>query len=162
MTASIRSLILADVATALELIDGSGKYDNDLTIAGGGGGVQLWSGGGINIQKTPTAVLYWLQDGSVEEPVGYLTRFLDVVVDVFQKDAGLPATSAEAIETLLADVERAVLTDPERAQVAKNVDTAHVQTTPFPSQEDSPAIGGTVRFRIRYAHVRAEPDNDGS
>ena len=161
MTLSIRNKLLADVATALELIDGTGKYENDITTPTGGG-VQLWAGGGINIQKTPTAVLYWLQDGSVDEPVGYLTRFLDVVVDVFQTDAGGPATSAEAIETLLSDVERAVLTDPERAGVAKNVDTAHVQSTPFPSQADTPSIGGTVRFRIRYNHVRAEPDNDGS
>lgn len=162
MTFSIRKLLLDDLKTALETIDGSGKFENDLTVAGGGGGVQFWAGESINLQKTPTAVLYWLQDGSLDEPVGHLTRFLDVVVDVFQKDAGLPATSAEAIETLLADVERAVLTDPERSEIGTNVDTAHVQTTPFPSQEDTPAIGGTVRFRIRYSHVRAEPDNDGS
>jgi len=158
---SIRALLLADVKKALDAINGTGIFLNDLTVAGGGGGAQYWAGDGNVYQATPTAVLYWLQDASSDEPVGYLTRFLDVVVDIFTKDAGHGRTSAEEIEELLADVERAVLADPERSQIVPNVDTAHVQSSPFPSQEGSPSIGGTVRFRIRYQHVREEPSDSG-
>lgn len=157
-TASIRARLMADVKTALDLIDGTGAYRNDLV---GNGGAQYWAGGGISLQSVPTAVLYWLTDTSSDEPVGYVTHFLDVIVDVFTRDSTDPS-SAEVLESLLADVERAVLTDPARSGITPNVDTKHVQSTPFPSQEDSPAIGGSVRFRLIYKHIRAEPDNTGA
>ena len=88
-----------------------------------------------------------------------------MIVDVYTKDTPVgspPRSSAEVVETLLADVERAVLADPERSGIGVNTDTSHVQSVPFPSQEDSPTIGGSVRFRIRYYHVRDDPDNPGT
>ena len=157
---SARYQILEQLKEALEKIDGSGAFHNDVR---GAGGVQLWDARGFKIETLP-AILVWYQTESITPgPAGYeglVTRFLEVTVDAVVEEVedsdGHTNPDAARIELLLEDVERALTADPEIGDLAKNSEITAVE--PFPSQEDSRQIGGHIRLRVHYM----TPENDPS
>ncbi len=159
---SVRYQILEKLKEALEAIDGSGSYNNDLV---GAGGVQFWDSRGVQVNTLPT-VLIWYQTESIASgpsgTEGTLTRFLEVTVDaiVAEDETSDSRTNPDAqrIEELLEDVERAIMVDPELGQLV--VDSEILAVEPFPSQEDSQAIGGHVRLRVHYRTQETDPSQE--
>ena len=96
-------------------------------------------------------------DVTSEAPLGLLSRQLSVgVVLLVQQDDHVDARSAsEAMNSLIADVQKAVQLDERRGGVAVN--TVETGVSPVQIEEGMPVLSCTVAYRISYRHSRLDP-----
>lgn len=86
-----------------------------------------------------------------------LRRRLQVgVVLVVQQDEALDARSAsEAMNALIADVQKALQVDPQRGGTA--IDTQEVSVSAVQQEEGQPILSSVVAYHLEYRHRRTDP-----
>lgn len=96
-----------------------------------------------------------------EAPLGFLSRQLSVgVVLVVQQDDAIDARSAsEAVNSLVADVQKKMQEDERRGDLAVN--TVETGVSPVQIEEGMPILTATVAYRINYRHSRLDPTMAG-
>ena len=86
-----------------------------------------------------------------------LRRTLTVgIVLIVQQDEAVDARSAsEVMNSLIADVQKALQGDYQRGGVA--IDTHEHSISPVQTEEGMPVLSSTVAYRIEYRHRRTDP-----
>jgi len=95
--------------------------------------------------------------GPIFGPDSLLSRHLQVgVVLVVQQDEEIDARSAsEAMNSLIADVQKKMQEDFSRGGLAVNTEETGV--SPVQIEEGLPILSATVAYRIAYRHRRTDP-----
>lgn len=96
-------------------------------------------------------------DVIAQAPLGYLTRHLAVgIVLAVQQDDDVDARSAsEMMNSLIADVQKALQVDPRRNNLA--VDTTETAVSPVQIEEGMPVLSATLAYRLHYRHSLTDP-----
>ena len=118
-------------------------------------------------QSTQPPMAYVLEgdddasDGPLSGAAGLISRSLQVgVVLVVQQDIDVDARSAsEAMNSLVADVQKKMQEDYTRGGLAVNTDESSVSAVQV--EEGMPVLSCTVAYRISYRHSRIDPTQAG-
>lgn len=108
--------------------------------------------------QPPMAYLLEGDDDVIEQaPLGYLSRNLTVgIVLMAQQDEETESRSAsELLSSLIADVQKKVMEDYRRGNLAIN--TAEVSVGAFDIEEGQPLLMPTLAYRIHYRHSLTDP-----
>ena len=142
---------MKNIQTALEAITRENGYANTLNA------VERTLQGGQSIRPPMAYVLEGDDDATGETPLGLIARHLSVgVVLVVQQDDAIDARSAsEAMNSLIADVQKKMQEDARRGDVAINTEETGV--SPVQIEEGMPVLSATVAYRISYRHNRLDP-----
>lgn len=147
---------MRNVQTTLEAVSVGNGYQNTLTS------VQRFRQDGQEMKDMPMVVL--LEGGDDVEsdgPIGggssLTSRSLTLsVVLVQQQNTDEDGRSAsEVMNSLLADVQKAMQVDHTRGGVA--LDTEEIGVGDLDAEEGQPELVQTVSYRIRYRHRRTDP-----
>lgn len=155
---SIRAAILANVKSELENINGRGDFHFDVA---GNGGVQFFKQEGATFEKVPALTVYWTEDSNDETAVATearLFRSVHIVIDAHLETAA-GTTTAEQIEQIVEDIERAVMAVPNRG-INDNVDTKIISSGMVRVVEGQPSVGGHVNVQVTYRHKEADPASE--
>lgn len=151
MPTSVRESIIANIVTALGSVTTANGYSNTLAS------VQRFMQTGLAVATVPTAVVNWDDERKSNGPVERAMCTLGVSVDVWavHDQEAVSGSTATLVDSLAADVEKAVMTDPTRGGYARECEV--VSVTPFRLAEGQPFVGATVSLTITYAHDLADP-----
>lgn len=146
---------MKNIQSALEAITVANGYGNTLTA------VERTLQRGQSFQPPMAYVLEGDDDVIEEAPLGLLSRQLSIgVVLIVQQDEEQDARSAsEAMNSLIADVQRKMQEDDRRGNLA--VLTKEISVSPVQIEEGQPALSATVAYRIDYRHPRLDPTMAG-
>jgi hypothetical protein len=155
MSDSIREQIMKNIQTTLQGITIAGGYANELTAV-----ERVLQRG----QSSTPPMAYVLEGddnitGSADSgPVGLLLRrtlTLGVVL-VVQQDEDIDAKSAsEVMNSLIADVQKALQVDYQRGGLA--IDTLEDSVSAIQQDEGMPTLSSVIAYRIDYRHRRTDP-----
>ena len=142
---------MKNIQAALEAITVENGYANTLNA------VERLLQAGQSSQPPMAYVLEGDDDVISEAPLGYLSRQLSVgVVLVVQQDDAIDARSAsEAMNSLIADVQKKMQADERRGDLAVN--TVETGVSPVQIEEGMPILTATVAYRLSYRHSRLDP-----
>ena len=148
---SVRERIMKNIHAALQAITIENGYANTLNA------VERLLQAGQSSQPPMAYVLEGDDDVISEAPLGYLSRQLSVgVVLVVQQDDAIDARSAsEAMNSLIADVQKKIQEDERRGDLVVN--TVETGVSPVQIEEGMPLLTATVAYRINYRHSRLDP-----
>lgn len=150
MSTTIREYVLLNLKSTLELIKTTGGYNN--TIAS----VQRWSQWGNSLVSIPAIIINAGPEEKKPEPNPLMTCSFIVYIDIWtnhlQEDS---RSSDEILNSLLGDVEKALMADITRGGYAE--DTNITRNVPFQSIEGQPLIGITIEIEITYQHLQTDP-----
>ena len=146
------------IQAALEGITVANGYDNTLNAV-----ERLLQRG----QSSQPPMAYVLEGddtastGPLAGPFDLLSRDLQVgVVLMVQQDDDVDARSAsEAMNSLVADVQRVMQVDTTRGGLA--LDTEETAVSPIQVDEGLPILSATVAYRVTYRHRRNDPSIPG-
>lgn len=139
----IRENILANIVTTLQAVNGTGGYNYKLNHVER---ARLTKFDGIY----PAAFVFEETDAPVEEYDSTIVRKLTVTVEAWIEST---SSISQGINKLLADIEKAMMTDRTRGGHA--IDT-NPPTAQFVVMDGMPA-GVLVSFDITYHHAAAQP-----
>jgi len=151
MAASVREQIIANIATALGDITTGNGYENTLVS------VQRFMQGGLTVAQVPTAVVNFEDERKSQGPTERADCELSISIDLFavhDQDV-VSGSTATVVDSLAADVEKAVMVDPTRGGLARTCEIESIH--PFRLAESQPYVGATVSVRIRYQHSITDP-----
>ena len=152
MADSVRELIMKDVRTTLLGITTVNGYVNQMQS------VQRFQQDGQQLADVPMAVLV---DGgdevNDERPLELQSRALSVsVVLIHRQDTAVDArSSSEVMNSLIADVQKAMQVDQTRGGLAVN--TIEQGIGEIDAQEGEPELMQAISYRILYRHRRVDP-----
>lgn len=148
---SVRERIMKNMQAALEAITVENGYGNTLNA------VERTLQRGQSSLPPMAYLLEGDDDAISEAPLGLLSRHLSVgVVLVVQQDDEEDARSAsEAMNSLIADVQRKLQEDERRGGLA--IHTEETGVSPVQIEEGMPVLSATVAYRINYRHQRLDP-----
>lgn len=153
MADDIREKIIKNIQTSLEAINGLGNYSNTFVA----GSIQRFKQSGVIATTIPFILLH---EGPVEcEPGVYpltdkrLTIFLTVVTR--HDETADSRYSEEIMNSLRADIERAMMADTRRGENA--IDTNIKRLGEIEIQEGEPEIAAEMEFEIHYRTLRTDP-----
>lgn len=148
---SIRERILANCATSLLAINGTGNYHHALSAVERGKAVPE------DLQNLPVAFIEEGDETYSQDTNLLLTRSLPITVEAwFRSEHGdLPTQS----NRMLADLERALLVDPLRGRLAQETTLVGNSTV----RDESPGVLGSVRLQleVQYHTLRRDPASLG-
>lgn len=152
MADSVRERIMKHVQTTLEGITVENGYANTLRS------VQRFRQDGQELANLPAAILIeGGDDVDLNGPLELTSRTMTVsVVLIQQQDTDVDAQSAsELMNSLIADVQRAMQVDHRRGGVA--IDTTESGIGDMNVDEGQPELVQTIGYRIAYRHLRNDP-----
>lgn len=151
MADSVRERIMKNLQAALESITQANGYANTLMA------VERTLQRGQSTQPPMAYLLEGDDDVVTEAPLGYLSRTLQVgVVLLVQQDEASDARSAsEAMNSLVADVQKKLQEDERRGDLATR--TEEMGVSPVQIEEGQPMLSCAVAYRIHYRHSRLDP-----
>lgn len=152
MAESVREKIMQHIQDTLEWITVENGYSNTLRS------VQRFRQDGQELANLPAAILIEGSD-DVESngPLELTSRSLMVsVVLIHRQDTDTDARAAsELMNSLLADVQRAMQVDHTRGGVA--LDTTEIGIGELNVEEGQPELVQSIAYRIAYRHERRDP-----
>jgi hypothetical protein len=150
-TDPIRELILQNCVTALWLIDGTGAYYSTLADVQRGASVP------DDLTSLPVAFVDEGDEAFVRDTNLLITRTLPVTVEVRVRsaDGDLPTVT----NRMLADIERAMTSDPTRGGLAKQT----IMVGNSIRKDPAPGVLGSVivAFEIQFYTLRGNPASKG-
>lgn len=152
MADSVREQIMKHVQATLEGITVENGYTNTLRS------VQRFRQDGQELANLPAAILIeGGDDVDLNGPLELTSRTMTVsVVLIQQQDTDVDAQSAsELMNSLIADVQRAMQVDHRRGGVA--IDTTESGIGDMNVDEGQPELVQTIGYRIAYRHLRNDP-----
>jgi hypothetical protein len=151
---TVRESILQNLKTTLEGISTANGYDNDIA------GVQRWRQSGNSLLNVPCIVINAGPEEKEPVPNPFTTCKLTVYLDVWMRQdaADLQATDT-LLNSLLGDVEKALMQDISRGGFAK--DTNIKSNVLFETLEGQPQAGIIVELEIIYQHKQNDPEVSG-
>lgn len=152
MADSVRERIMKHVQATLEGITVENGYANTLRS------VQRFRQDGQELANLPAAILIeGGDDVDLNGPLELTSRTMTVsVVLIQQQDTDVDAQSAsELMNSLIADVQRAMQQDHRRGGVA--IDTTESGIGDMNVDEGQPELVQTIGYRIAYRHLRNDP-----
>ena len=160
MADSVREKIMQHIQDTLEWITMENGYTNTLRS------VQRFQQQGQELKDVPMAVL--VEGGDAVEGDGplagassLLSRSMTLSVVLIQRqDVETDSRSAsEVMNTLIADVQRAMQLDPSRGELA--IDTKESGISELDVEEGQPELVQTIGYQIHYRHRRDDPTVKG-
>jgi hypothetical protein len=129
----------------------SNGYENTLAS------VQRFMQTGLTVASVPTAVVNFDDERKSNGPADRATCTLSVSIDVWavHDTASVSGYTATLVDSLAADVEKAVMQDTTRGGNARECEVTSV--VPFRLAEGQPFVGATVSLTITYVHDIADP-----
>ena len=151
---TVRESILENIKTTLESITEANGYHN--TIAS----VQRWRQSGNSLVNIPCIVINAGQESKEPVPNPFTTCRFTVYLDIWtrQDESDLASTDA-LLNSLLGDVEKALMIDVTRGDFAK--DTNIRSNVMFETAEGQPHAGIIVELEIVYQHRQTDPEIAG-
>ncbi len=150
MSDSIRELIRENIKTALGQITTANGYNNTLA------NVQGWKQRGNTIQDVPCAIVSLGREEKDPHPNPQATARLTVFIDIWaRQDDDDETDTDEVLDSLLLDVEKAVMADHTRGGYAEDTNTRGI--TPFETIEGQPQCGLMLELEILYKHKQTDP-----
>ncbi len=151
---TVRESILENIKTALESITEAGGYHN--TIAG----VQRWRQSGNSLVNIPCIVINAGPENKEPVPNPFTTCRFTVYLDIWTRQDESDLASTDAIlNSLLGDVEKALMIDVTRGDFAK--DTNIRSNIMFETAEGQPHAGIILELEIVYQHRQTDPEIAG-
>lgn len=147
---------MKNIQATLETVTVENGYANTLRS------VQRFQQGGQQLSAVPVAVLIEGGDdieieGPLSGSLSLTSRTLTVsIVLIHRQDLDTDGRSAsEIMNTIIADVQKAMLVDYTRGVVA--LDTLEAGIGEMDVEEGQPELVQTIGYRIRYRHRRTDP-----
>jgi hypothetical protein len=151
---TVRESILENIKTTLESITEAGGYHN--TIAS----VQRWKQSGNSLVNIPCIVINAGPETKEPAPNPFTTCRFTVYLDVWtRQDDSDPASTDAILNSLLGDVEKALMIDVSRGDFAK--DTNIRSNVMFETAEGQPHAGIILELEIIYQHRQTDPEIAG-
>jgi len=146
---AIRELILNDIETSLVAITVAGGFNNNISIVTR----ESEDIEHYEITDYPLAIISWSDEDKEGPDVGFdcVEAFLKVIIR-----GGVYATTAieTALNTFLDDIEKALVTDPERSNTADL--TAPIAITVYQGPREHTLIFDFT-FLVKYSYARGNP-----
>lgn len=152
MAVSVREQIMRHIQDTLEWITVENGYANTLRS------VQRFRQDGQELANLPAAILIeGSDDVDLNGPLELTSRTMTVsVVLIQQQDPDTDARAAsELMNSLIADVQRAMQVDARRGGVA--LDTTESGIGEMNVEEGQPELVQSIGYRIAYRHLRTDP-----
>ena len=151
MSTSVKESILANIKTALQAISIANGYNNDIA-----GGVQRYKQTGNDLAVLPTIII--IQGPEKKDPKAGYDRtnvHLSVFILVWARDAEGGADTDTVVNSLVLDIEKALMADESRGGNA--VDTNVTDVEPLDSDEGQPFCGAILEVDIHFRHLVTDP-----
>ena len=162
MADSVRELILKALVTTLEGVTVANGYAHTLRS------VQRFRQAGHTLAAVPMVVVMEGEDSvAAEGPLagaGSLTTrnlIVNLVLIHRQDDDTDPRPSTELMNSLLADVQKAVLGGTRYTRGGHAIDTTELGIGELDADEGQPELVQTIAFRIQYRHRFDDPTAEG-
>lgn len=159
MADSVRELILKDIVTTLQGVTAANGYANTLHS------VQRFRQAGQTLVDVPMCVVMEGDDSvSFEGPLSgagsLTTRHLTVNLVLIhrQDDETDPRPATEVMNSLLADVQKAMLSRYQRGGHA--IDTTELGIGELDVEQGQPELLQTIAFRVHYRHRFDDPTQE--
>ena len=153
-TPTVRESILLNLKSVLEYITTGHHYNN--TIAS----VQRWSQRGQFTSSTPYIIINAGPEEKKPEPYPLNTCTLNVYIDIWTNHVETDTRSSdEILNSLLGDVEKALMADITRGGYA--IDTNILRVLPCEKIDGQPQIGIWIDLEIIYQHQQTDPAVSG-
>ena len=151
MPTSVRESIVANITTVLGTVTTGNGYENTLAS------VQRFMQDGLTVATIPTAVVNFESERKSIGPADRSTCDLNVTIDIWaiHDTDSVSGSTATLVDSLAADVEKAVMQDTSRGGNARETEVESV--SPFRLAEGQPYVGATVSLRITYVHSISDP-----
>ncbi|MDP2943365.1 MAG: hypothetical protein Q8O36_07695 [Candidatus Omnitrophota bacterium] len=151
---TVRESILENIKTTLEAITEAGGYRN--TIAS----VQRWRQSGNSLVNIPCIVINAGPETKEPVPNPFTTCRFTVYLDIWtRQDEPYPASTDVLLNSLLGDVEKALMIDITRGDFAK--DTNIRSNVMFETAEGQPHAVIIIELEIVYQHRQTDPEIAG-
>jgi hypothetical protein len=151
---TVRENILENLKTVLSGITTANGYQNDIQS------VQRWRQQGNSLVLVPCAVVNAGPEEKDPVPNPFMTCKLTVYLDIWaRQDDADPQSTDTLLNSLLGDVEKAVMQDVTRGGFAK--DTNIKSNTLFETLEGQPYSGIVMEVEIVYQHKQGDPEVAG-
>jgi hypothetical protein len=151
---TVRENILQDLKTTLEGISIASGYHNDIAS------VQRWRQSGNSLLNVPCIVINAGPEEKEPVPNPFTTCKFTVYLDVWMRqDSSDPQATDTLLNSLLGDVEKALMQDITRSGFAK--DTNIKSNVLFETLEGQPQAGIIVELEIIYQHKQDDPEVSG-
>lgn len=154
MADTIREKIVKNIETTLKTISKANGYENDIKS------VQRLLQSGQVVTDVPLLIIAEGDEDAEEGPLATAILTLKrlgvfVVVQTRHDEAIDTRASDEILNTLRADVEKAMMVDHTRGGFA--IDTHPPSSTALDTEEGQPEIASLMQFQIDYRHARQDP-----
>ena len=151
MADTIRELIIKDIKTTLETITIANGYDNTIVS------VQRFGQEGQTTLNTPYIIIGEGGEESIEGAVERTTKLLTVALSIVtRQDTDVDARpGAELMDSLKADVQKAMMVDHQRAGNA--LDTTEVGSDELEPEQGQIDLDAVLVYRIMYRHAWNDP-----
>lgn len=148
---TVRESILENLKTTLEAISIANGYHNDIAS------VQRWRQSGNSLLNVPCIVINAGPEEKTPEPNPFTTCRFTVYLDVWMRqDAADPQPTDSLLNSLLGDIEKALMVDYTRGGFAK--DTNIKSNVLFETLEGQPQAGIIIELEIIYQHKQDDPE----
>lgn len=149
MANSIRELIMQDIKTTLDGVTTGNGYDNTLQT------VERFNASQQSRVNSPWAHIVPEDEEKQDGRVGYYECFFRVAVVLGMHEDETGTVKDTKLLSLLADVEKALMADPHRNNLAD--DTRLTGNEFFEVTDDIPIIGVVLFLEVKYLHKRTDP-----
>ena len=151
---TIREQILENIKSTLEAIRVANGYANDIAS------VQRWLQKGNTFRLIPCIIINAGPEEIEQAPNPLVTCKFTVYLDVFVRQEETDTVSTDALlNSLLGDIEKALMVDYTRAGLAENTNIKSNMT--FEAVEGQPNAGIVVELEIIYQHLITDPEQSG-
>jgi hypothetical protein len=151
-TKSVRERILEDVVSTLQGITLANGYHVDM------GSVQRYDTRGFRAKAMPTCIVQAGEQEPKDGPMPMTTKEMTVWIHaLIRRDEDSATTVDEDLETLLLDIETAMMQDRTRGGIA--IHTEPADAAPLDHMDKAGAVypGMAIGFRITYRHHFQDP-----
>lgn len=153
-TPTVRENILLNLVSVLEAVKKIAGYNNDIAS------VQRWSQRGPTTSAIPFIIINAGPEEKQPQPYPLATCTFTVYIDIWTNHIETDSRSSdEILNSLLGDVEKALMADITRGGYAIN--TEILRNVPFQSIEGQPAIGISIELSVIYQHQLTDPAQAG-
>lgn len=151
---TVRESILENLRTTLSGVTTANGYHNDIQS------VQRWRQSGNSLLSVPCIVINAGPEEKNPAPNPFTTCQLTVYLDIWtRQDAADMQATDTILNSLLGDVEKAIMQDVTRGGFAK--DTNIKSNVLFETLEGQPQAGMVMELEIIYQHKQDDPEVSG-
>ena len=151
MPNSVREQIMADVVTEIETVTTGNGYDNTIVS------VQRYMQSGMSIHDVPCCIVNFENERKEQGPSNRVTCELFLSIDIFaiHDEAQVTGSTAQLLNSLSADVEKALMADPQRGGLCRTSVIEGIR--PFRLAEGNPISAVMLQYHATYCHDLSDP-----